>query len=171
MLDELHHSRGREIMITIRIEGLEDLIKKMDSLASMRRVKGAIFEAAEYLKDKVADYPHHVSRPNPLIRLDPKVRRGFFYHLNKGDIEVPYRRGSSPGSEKLGQSWNISTRNAGFTAIIGTGVSYAKLVQESANQTSYHRRTGWITTKQVKMIHGKRAIDMIQGALHKEVTK
>jgi hypothetical protein len=98
-----------------------------------------------------------------------RMRAGFFYHLKHGDIEVPYRRGQSPRSEKLGQSWTTQTENQGFRAIIGTGVSYARMVQDSARQTSYHRQTGWITTNQVEKLYGQQAINQIEQALQREV--
>lgn len=156
-------------MITLKIEGIEELLKKLDNIAAMRRVKASVKQAGVFLKGKVAEYPAVSRRPNPRIKLDPKVRRGYFYHLKHGDIEVPYRRGSSPGSQKLGQSWNVRTRNSGWSAIIGTGVSYARLVQDSAKQASYHRQTGWITTKQAAQLYGKQAVDYVKDALKAEV--
>jgi hypothetical protein len=141
----------------------------LDSIAKMNKVKATIHEAAVFLKGKISHYPMRSSRPNPLIRLNPRVRRGFFYHLNKGDIEVPYRRGQSPGSQKLGQSWTTQSSLSGWKATVGTNVSYAKLVQDSANQSSYHRHTGWITTNQVVQLHGQKAINMIKKALIQEV--
>jgi len=156
-------------MISIKAEGLDELIAKLDSLAAMRRVKAAIKQAGVYLKGKVAEYPTVSRRPNPLIKLDPKVRRGFFYHLKNGDIEVPYRRGMSPGSQKLGQSWTVRSQNSGWRAVVGTNASYAKLVQDSAKQTSYHRGTGWITTKQTVQLYGDQAVDQIRQALKQEV--
>ncbi len=154
---------------TIRLEGADELIKKLDSIQAMKRVKAAIKAAAEDLQGRMREYPTHTSRPNPLIKLDPKVRRGFFYHLRKGDIEVPYRRGQSPGSQKLGQSWTVRSQNYGFKAIIGTKVSYARLVQDSAQQTSYHRHTGWITTKQAVMLYGADALRSIEDAFKQEI--
>jgi len=156
-------------MISIRTEGLEELVAKLDSLAAMTRVKAAVKQAGVYLKGKVAEYPTVSRRPNPLIKLDPRVRRGFFYHLNHGDIDVPYRRGQSPGSQKLGQSWTVQSENSGWRAVIGTSVSYARLVQDSAKQTSYHRGTGWITTKQTVQLYGNQAVDQIRNALKQEV--
>lgn len=156
-------------MTTIRIEGVDALMNRISSIQDLRKTKNAIGEAATYLMGKVKEQPPVSRRPNPLIKLDPRVRRGFFYHLKKGDIEVPYRRGRSPGSKKLSQSWNIRTNNLGLRATIGTSVSYARLVQDSANQTSYHRGTGWITTKQVAQLYGNKAIDMIRSALKSEV--
>lgn len=154
---------------TIRLEGAEELIKKLQSLEDMKRVKSAIHQAAVFLHGKLKEYPKASHRPNPMLKLNDKMRRGFFYHLKKGDIEVPYRRGQSPGSEKLGQSWTVRRENMGFRAIIGTNVSYAQLVQDSAKQTSYHRGTGWITTKQTALLYGDEAIERIEAAFKQEV--
>ena len=154
---------------TVRLEGAEDLIRKLTSLEQMNRVKGAVKAAAIQLQGKIKEYPSASHRPNPLIRLDPKVRRGFFYHLKHGDIEVPYRRGQSPSSEKLGQSWTVRTENGGWRGVVGTNVSYARLVQDSKKQSSYHRGTGWITTNQVKLLYGDQALDIIRQALKQEV--
>jgi hypothetical protein len=157
----------------IRIEGAEEIIRRIDDIARLNKVKAAIRQAAVFLEGKVSEYPTPSHRPNLMLRGDSakakRMRAGFFYHLKHGNIEVPYRRGQSPGSEKLGQSWTTRTESQGFRAIIGTGVSYAKMVQDSANQTSYHRHTGWITTRQVEMLYGQQAINQIESALQREV--
>lgn len=160
-------------MTTIRIEGADELIKRIDSIYAMRRVKAAIRQAAVFLEGKVKEYPAESHRPNPMLRGNSakarRMRAGFFARLNKGKIEVPYRRGQSPGSEKLGQSWTTRTENSGFRAIVGTGVSYARLVQDSAKQASYHRQTGWLTTRQAEMLYGKQAINIVEQAIQREV--
>jgi phage gpG-like protein len=156
-------------MTTIRVEGADELIKQIDSIYAMRRVKASIQQAAVFLEGKLKEYPARSRRPNPLLKINDKMRRGFFYHLKKGNIEVPYHRGQSPGSEKLGQSWTTRTENQGFRAIVGTNVSYARLVQDSAMQTGYHRGTGWITTRQVEMLYGRQAVQQIENALQSEV--
>jgi phage gpG-like protein len=160
-------------MTGVRIEGLDDLLEKIDDLSKLTKTKAAIRQAAIFLEGKVKEYPKQSSRPNPMLRGNSakaqRMRAGFFARLQSGEIEVPYRRGLSPGSEKLGQSWNVRTEKQGFRAIIGTNASYAELVQSSAKQTSYHRHTGWITTKQVKLLYGKEAIRQIQQALRNEV--
>lgn len=160
-------------MSTIRIEGAEELIKKLTSLEQMNKVRGAIFEAASLLKDKIVDYPTVSRRPNWMLSGDSdrarRMRAGFFYHLNKGDIQVPYIRGKSKGSENLDKKWAISMGLNGWSATIGNSASYAQLVQDSAKQTSYHRHTGWVTTKQVKLLYGKQAVNLVKQALHNEV--
>lgn len=164
-------------MTTIRIEGAEELIQRIDSIAKLNKVKAAITGAAVFLKGKMADAPTVSRRPNPFLRGDSaraqRMRAGFFYHLNHPEsskhIEVPYRRGKSPGSEKLPQSWTVQSSLDGFKAWAGTSVSYAQLVQDSAKQTSYHRHTGWITTNQVVKLYGQQAINKIEQALQREV--
>lgn len=78
-----------------------------------------------------------------------KQRRYFFWALKEGIIEVPYRRGASPGSEKLEQSWTISGMDGGLKQIIGNDTTYGPLVQGPLQQTAYHKNTGWITTDEV----------------------
>ena len=160
-------------MTTIHLEGAKELIARITSLQAMRRVKKAIIDAAGDLRKKVTEYPTPSHRPNLMLRGNSakaqRMRAGFFARLKSGEIEVPYRRGQSPGSKKLGQSWTVKTENAGFRAIIGTGVSYSRLVQDSAKQTSYHRHTGWITTKQVTQLYGRQAMSKIEAALKSEV--
>lgn len=157
----------------IRIEGAEELIKRITTIEQMKRVKASIHEAAIFLEGKIRQYPTRSSRPNWMLRGNSakaqRMRAGFFYHLKHGEIDVPYRRGQSRNSEKLGQSWTTRTENQGFRAIIGTGVSYARLVQDHAQQTSYHRQTGWITTNQVEKLYGRQAINKIEQALQREV--
>lgn len=151
-------------MTTIHIEGVDELIKRLDTIEGMGRVKGAIFAAGIYLEKKLKEYPTESHRPNPLIKLDPKVRRGFFYHLNHGDIDVPYRR-----TKRLYNDWTTQKENSGWRVVVGNSMSYARLVQDSAKQTSYHRGTGWITTKQTVQLYGNQAVDQVRNALRQEV--
>lgn len=160
-------------MTTIRVEGAEELIARLTRLEQMQRVKDAIYAATMDIKGRIAKYPDRSSRPNLMLRGNSaraqRMRAGFFARLKSGEIEVPYRRGQSPGSEKLGQRWAVSMENAGWRGVVGNNASYAKLVQDSANQTSYHRHTGWVTTNQVAQLYGKQAIDSISRALIQEV--
>jgi hypothetical protein len=100
-----------------------------------------------------------------------RMRAGFFARLHAGEIEVPYRRGSSPGSKDLQNSWNVRTDNQGFRAIVGTGVSYARLVQDKAKQATYHKITGWPTTEDIVKEHKNEIIEKIQQALRNEVNQ
>lgn len=121
-------------------------------MKKMSEVKQGLEAGAIHLKGKMAQYPAQ-RKGKAIWSSDPAKRkrqqRGFFAKLNAGEITVPYRRGMSSGSKKLGQSWTNRASNGGLTQTIGTAVSYAPLVQAAAKQTQYHKITGWQTEQQV----------------------
>lgn len=133
----------------------EDIIRQIKTIEQMRTVAKGIKLAAFYIRGRIGTYPiQRPSEPNMMLRgtsdKAKRMRAGFFYALSKGEIDVPYIRGKSKSSKKLGQSWTIDTKNSGLTAIIGTSVGYAPLVQDKNKQTQYHQKTGWVTTDDVK---------------------
>lgn len=160
-------------MTSIHVKGAPELIKRIDNIRDMMRVKSAIAEAAQGLQGRIKEKPRVSRRPNWMLRGNSpraqRMRAGFFARLKSGEIEVPYRRGASPGSERLTTRWTISMQNQGWRAVIGNNASYARLVQDSAKQTGYHRGTGWITTNQVVQLYGQDAIRTIRRALIQEV--
>ncbi len=85
-----------------------------------------------------------------------KQRRYFFFALRKGIIQVPYRRGLSPGSQRLGRSWTAKQVDDTSVAI-GTNVSYARMVKDEGAQTKYMKAVGW-TTIQQDLERGKREV-------------
>jgi len=160
-------------MTAIRIEGADKLIRQLTNLEAMQRVRQAIYAGTLELKGHIAKYPSVSRRPNWMLKGDSdrakRMRAGFFAKLNAGEIDVPYRRGSSGGSEKLGQRWAVSMESQGWRGVVGNNASYARLVQDSNKQTGYHRGTGWITTNQVVQIYGPGVINKISQALMREV--
>lgn len=159
--------------MTIRVEGADELIRKLVKIEQLRHVKASVGLAAIFLKGKVATYPPVRRGPNMQLQGNSEkakaMRRGFFYHLKRGDIQVPYIRGASKNSEKLGQSWTVRRTAGGFNAIIGTSVSYAQLVQDREFQSTYHQWTGWITTYGVEHLYGQQAINFVREGLIREV--
>lgn len=157
----------------IRIEGMGNLIKKIKTIESMKKVTGEIEASALYLQGKIQDAPKHIPRKNKYLygksEKAAKMRRGFFARLNSGEIQVPYKRGSSPKSEKLEQSWTIKIEKQGFRAVIGTGVKYRNLVQNETKQTWYHKETGWPTAQGVITKESNFVIGRITNALLREV--
>jgi len=109
-------------MTEIKIEGMEEFKKKLDNLVKMKKVNASIAQAALFLSGKLKEYPRESHRPNPLIKLDARVRRGFFWHLhNDPDMQVPYIR-----KKELGHKWTFKVENGGFRAVIGNNTSYAR---------------------------------------------
>lgn len=156
-------------MSIIKIEGLADLLRKIKRIEQMERVKAALKAAAVHVKGKIATYPGPGHRPQPFK--SDKQRRGFFAKLKKGEIEVPYRRGSSPGSQRLGTRWTVESRNDGWTQVIGNNASYGPLVQGPQTQTSYHATTGWKTTAQVADAEAATVTQYVTRAIERELAE
>jgi hypothetical protein len=98
-------------------------------------MNSALTATAIHLKSILNTYPP-TRRKKVSSQWSDKQRRGFFAKLNAGEIDVPYRRGSSGGSQAFGRS--ITHKVTGNTATVGTNVSYAKwLVGEK--QAFYHK--------------------------------
>jgi hypothetical protein len=131
----------------IRIEGLDKLLKKLGKLGPPVYAP-AIAESATHIKSVIATYPPRVlGRKQP-----PKTLRQRIFLINaieEGLIEVPYRRGLSPGSEAMGRRWTIVFRDRGKTAIVGNNASYVSLVQGHGTQSPFHEEGGWKTDRQV----------------------
>ena len=134
--------------VGFRIEGLPELQKIMQKVGSLQPVQTGLKSAALYVKGQIAKYPPVSRRPQPFV--SDLQRRGFFAKLKSGEIDVPYKRGISSKSERLGQSWTIQASNGGLAQTVGSDTSYGPLVQDIGRQTRYHRETGWKTIQEVK---------------------
>lgn len=127
------------------IEGMDALMAKLRALENPALTRGGLMAAGTHLKGKIAQYSGRSSRPQG-FKTDLQ-RRGFFAKLRSGEIEVPYRRGQSPGSESLGRKWTVQA-DGDKRVVVGNNASYGPLVQ-GPQQTAYHQQTGWQTTDDV----------------------
>lgn len=155
----------------IEIEGMEEAIKALEKMGNLEPVKAAIKAGGKYLKGKIAKYP-----PRKKVTIDEiggwaseRQRRWFFAALREGKIEVPYRRGISPGTERLGQKWTEQVRDGGFTVVVGNNVSYARFVQKPGEQTRMMQRIGWKTTVQVADEEARKLQSDVKKAIMKAV--
>lgn len=131
--------------MSARWEGLDDLLKKLDSIEQLKPIKATLKAAGVQIAGWLAEYPSVSRRPQPFKTA--KQRKYFFAAMKKGEIEVPYRRGMSWKSERLGQRWAIEEQNDGLTVVVGNNASYARLTQDREAQTKYHQATGWRTVQ------------------------
>ena len=150
--------------VSIEIKGVDELVAKLDTLAKFNHVRSVISQQGVFLQRKLRQYPRAVHAPNPLIKSDPKVRRGFFYHLKHGDIRVPYKR-----TKRLGQSWTSYSSMNGFTVTVENNIPYAPLVQGSEEQVTQHNWSGWLTDKGAMNLYGPGIKQRITQALEQEV--
>ena len=151
------------IDIRVDMDGVPALMEQLKQAGG--NMQPALEAGAQYLKSKVATYPRERHAPQPFV--SDKQRRGFFAKLKAGEIDVPYVRGSSGGSQKLGQSWRVDA--AQNDVIIGTRVGYAPLVQSREDQTRYHALTGWKTAEDVAEDDGDRAMTIVQEMILRDI--
>ncbi len=149
--------------MSIRIEGIEELIKRIDTLEQLKHTVAALVKGAKHVQRKARLYPRKPGRPQPFV--SDKQRRGFFYHLKRGNITVPYSR-----TMAVKRGWQIESRNDGLTQIIENSEPHAKLVQSPEGQTRYHATTGWQTTTQVAASEGPTVVALVREGLQKDVS-
>lgn len=129
--------------MSAQIRGLDRVLSRLQQIEGA--ATQALAEAAAHVKRIAATYP-----PQPRGRKQPFVsdrqRRFFFAALRDGRIDVPYRRGVSPGSQKLGAQWTV--RLGRTSASVVNPVRYGPLVQGS-RQTAFHQTTGWKNEQQI----------------------
>jgi len=132
----------------MRIEGLPELQEIMRKVGSLEPIKIGLKTGAGELKREVAKEPPVSRRPVAQFWTD-KQRRGFFWNLKQGNIQVPYFRGDGGGkSERMRASWTVQSRHGGLTWVVGNDASYGPLVKDKDMQARYHKETGWKTTEQ-----------------------
>ena len=131
-----------QIYIDIKLGKVDSMIQRWKQLEALKQAVG---EASLYVRGKVSEYPR-VQRRRMIFRT-ARQRRAFFAKLKSGEIEVPYRRGSSPNSETMGRRWNVDRSPDGLSARVGNNVSYARYVV-GEKQAEYHRGN-WKKTSDV----------------------
>ena len=132
--------------IKLELRDVDHLGPKLKRLINLQAYRHGMQAAAEHVKGQVATYPRVRRGPQP-FKTD-KQRRGFFAKLKAGVIDVPYRRGISPSSQRLDTKWFVSMLSD-LRASIVNSATYASLVHDRTKQSRYHEETGWKTAQGV----------------------
>jgi len=142
-----------ENLVHVEVHGLEELesLMKKKPKEVDRGLRATTAGVLSFLLDKLKQYPPRRLGARTTFKTN-KQRRFFFWAIKQTPpvIEVPYRRGQSPGSQKLGMSWSYGVEGRGkeIKGILKNPVKYGPLVQ-GAEQTPMHKATGWPTIYQV----------------------
>jgi len=152
---------------TVRIEGLDKLMKKVNSIEGLEVVKAGLVGAAEHVKGKIATYPP----PTDANVKGPYPKRWYYRGIGPFWARVDGSFGMRKTSKDLGQKWTIKTRDAGLTAIVGNNVHYGPFVQDEEHQASFHRDHGWKTTQTVAQEETKEVTDLLIKAINQALDK
>ena len=100
-------------------------------------------EVSEFFKRKMQDYPpqKRVTRQQAYGKtfFTDKQRRWFFGALNRGELEIPYRR-----TKKLAEGWTVLKGTRGERSLTNI-TPYAPLVQDRSRQSRMMKIIGWRT--------------------------
>jgi len=133
--------------ISVRVIGLDKIIKAFDRfpLEIRKNMNQAGSEAAKRVilkTEGLQKYPPGGPGAPQAQNWTDKQRRYFFWALNAGIIEVPYRRGQSPGSQRAGTQWYVESSGA-MNTLIGNRASYAPYLHGRESQSPYMANRGW----------------------------
>jgi len=144
-------------------------------LQTLKPLQNAVRAAAVHLRGAIAQYPprKRVTRRQAYGRPfeTPKQRRFFFWALRAGVIQVPYRRGQSPGSEDLGNRWAVKKAAGGLAYIVGNNASYVRWVQDSTRQARMMRIIGWKTAQDVVKEEAPTVAKMVKSEIEKQLRR
>lgn len=152
----------------VEARGLEQLIAKLRQFRSLGWLQRGVRASILYVKGKAAIYPPSRHGPLPGGFKSDKQRKFFFAALREGKIEVPYQRGTSPGSERLSTKWRMEF--GAFSAKAWNEASYAPLELDAERQAEYHRITGWKTVQQVARDEAEPVARIIAGEIERELS-
>jgi hypothetical protein len=147
--------------VSVQVRGVDEVVRKLNRLASMDGAKRGIAAGAALLKAKMADYPEQTHDRHAFV--SDKQRRFFFAALRDGTLGVPYKR-----TGKLGQGWTVNFENGGLSAVVGNNVPYGPLVQKAGEQAGFHQNN-WLTDQEVANNWGPKVVDGIAEEIRKDI--
>lgn len=158
--------------MTIRIEGVDNLVSKLRILGKLNVVRAYMQAGAEYIKGKLEVLPTQRRITRESVYGQPfqsiKQKRFFFAALADGRIEVPYHRGESPGSEAMNRSWAIAESDEGLTQTIGNDTSYGHFVMGD-DQSLFMQAMGWRKVTDIADEESDHIIEMVKNGLEAEI--
>lgn len=150
----------------IHIEGMDALLAKIQTLKQLKQLRGTLLAAGAHVAGKLKEYPPASHRKQPF--LSEKQRRYVFWAMGKGIIEIPYRRGQSPGSRNLKQQWTV-VAESDMRVMVNNPTPYGPLVQGKDEQARYHQATGWPTDEGVAESEMDTVVEFVEKGLEEIV--
>ena len=146
-------------IMTVEIEGLEPLLRKLDNLKDLNKIKPALKAGAVHVMGAIKPYP-----PRSIAN-SPSNPTGRWYERGFGTKTATGRE--YPTSETLKRKWTVKSRDRGFSQVVGNNVSYGPYVQSAEKQAKIHEQRGWKTDQQV----ANEEADTVLNFVKKEVDK
>jgi hypothetical protein len=143
--------------MTIRIEGVDELIRKLGKVEGVRVLRAPMEESVSLIQNEMMIEPPAI--PGSLYR------RGFGMANSRGIV----RRKTS---EQLSKHWTRKVKASpnGVMGIVGTNVTYAPWVQSHQFQARIHRGR-WGTDRKAIEKHRDEIVERFRRAIHNALAR
>lgn len=125
--------------------------------------------AGLYVKGVASQYPR-VRRLKVNTKLwTVRQRKFFFAALKRGELRVPYTRGSDPRSQRAGPRWaSDDSRAEAGQVVVGNNATYARYLYSKSDQAWYHRGN-WRDIEQIGRQVGPQARRIIAASTREKL--
>ena len=155
--------------VTVEIEGLDELIKKLDDLGQLRKVHAGIRAAAIHVKGKIAKYPSKTGANRPSGPGSHWYQRGkgSMYWRIRDNKKVSY----GAESENLSKKWTTKYNQQRWEGKVGNNASYAIFVQgpKDGGQARHMAGIGWKAVDTVAEKETKRVQEYVYDAVRRAI--
>ena len=133
--------------MTVKIEGLDAVLKKIDSLGKPGVLYTPMSQSLNHLQDLVAKYPRKKQGAFSALAT-PGQKRAFWARVGSG--EISFREGIGyVRSGTLGRKWIKRIEKGGRGGTLMNNAGYGPYVQSDAGQQPFHAASKWPTVEQV----------------------
>jgi len=154
-------------MTAVQVKGLDQLLRKVDSIQGLRVAVRALRASAAHIKGKVNTYPASTVANSPGVYPKRWYERGYGSRWARKSGGV----GGRKTSETLGRKWTTAQRNGGLTQVVGNNVSYGPYVQDKKKQTRFHGARGWKTIQDVTEQEADTIVNFVKAEIDRALSK
>jgi hypothetical protein len=151
-------------MATKTIKGMDELVRKLDTVAKLTGAKRGLKAGAEHVEGTIKEYAPKSAANAPKAH-GRWYERGWGSRYKRLDGAVTGRK----TSETLKAQWSVKSRDSGLTQIVGNSASYNIYVHSAKEQAGIHKRRGWKTDEQVLKSEGDDVLKFIQQEVEREL--
>lgn len=143
-------------MITVHIDGLEELIEKLTWMDDPTPLRRAMTKSTAHLQNNIAEYPSSSNANSP----------GSGYSWYERGFGTRTRTGRAyPTSETLGRRWTSEVSANGRKGVVGNNASYGPYVQSEEKQAGFHKRRGWQTDVSIADKEGDKVVAFFEAEI------
>ena len=152
----------------IEITGLEEIVRKLESLDDPKVFRDPMRRSTEYLKDILSEYPPKAAGAfTDMAR--PGQRRAYWAKVSSG--EISHGSGGYQRTGKTGQGWTIDISTNGREGKVGNIKPGARWVYGATTQQPFHAASTFPRVDKVAKKEAPKIVGFFKAALDKAVKR